>query len=57
MYGSYRSGITYEQRKDGKSSARRYYECKKCHDKVYTKEPNFQDFIVKESNKISSPVI
>lgn len=37
------TGTTYEQRKDGKSSARRYYECKKCHDKVYTKEHNFQE--------------
>ena len=38
-----KTGITYEQNKDGRSSARRFYECKKCHDKVYTKESNFQD--------------
>ena len=34
------TGTTYEQRRDGKSSARRFHECKRCHDKVYTKEPN-----------------
>lgn len=45
------TGTTYEQRKDGKSSARRYYECKKCGDKVYTKEPNFQECMNKASEK------
>lgn len=45
------TGTTYEQRKDGRSSARRYYECKKCHDKVYTKEPNFQELLAKESER------
>ena len=37
------TGTRYEQNKDGKSSAKRYHKCKKCHDKVYTKEPNFQE--------------
>lgn len=45
------TGTTYEQRKDGKSSARRYYECKKCHDKVYTKEHNFQECMNKASDR------
>lgn len=46
-----RAGTTYEQNKDGKSFARRYHECKKCHDKVYTKELNFQEFMNKASEK------
>lgn len=45
------TGTTYEQSRDGKSSARRFYECKKCHDKVYTKEPNFQECMSKASEK------
>lgn len=45
------TGTTYEQKKDGKSSARRFHECKRCHDKVYTKEPNFQEFMDKASKK------
>ena len=45
------TGTTYEQKKDGKTSARRFHECKKCHGKVYTKEPNFQEYINKASEK------
>lgn len=48
------TGTTYEQRKeDGKSSARRYYECKnkKCRYRVYTKEPNFQECMSRASEK------
>lgn len=45
------TGTTYEQKKDGKSSARRFYECKKCHGKVYTKEPDFQEYMKSESQK------
>lgn len=45
------TGTTYEKRGDGKSSARRFHECKKCHDKVYTKEPNFQEHISKALEK------
>lgn len=41
------TGTTYEQNKDGKSLARRYYECKKCGDKVYTKGFNFQECMIK----------
>lgn len=45
-------GTTYEQKKgDGKPLARRFHECKKCHDKVYTKEPNFQESMSKASEK------
>lgn len=36
-------GTTYEKGKDGKPSARRFHKCKKCHDKVYTKEYNSQE--------------
>ena len=39
------TGTTYEQNKDGKFAARRFHECKKCHDKVYTKELNFQKYM------------
>lgn len=45
------AGTTYERRKDGGSSVRRYYECKKCHDKIYTKEPNFQECMSRASEK------
>ena len=46
------NGTTYEQRKgDDKPSARRYHECKKCGDKVYTKGPNFQEYMSKASKK------
>lgn len=44
-------GTTYEQKKDGKPSHRRYHECRKCHEKVYTKEPNFQECINKALEK------
>lgn len=44
-------GTTYEQNRDGKPSYRRYHECKKCHDKFYTKEPNFQECINKALEK------
>lgn len=40
------TGTTYEQNKEnGKSLARRYHECKKCNNRVYTKEPNFQEYM------------
>ena len=45
------TGTTYEQNKDGKPSAKRFHEFKKCHDKVYTKEPNFQECMSKASEK------
>lgn len=39
------SGTTYEKDKTGKISARRFHECKQCHDKVYTKEYNSQESV------------
>lgn len=33
-----RIGTTYEQDKNGKFKVRRFFECKKCHEKVYIKE-------------------
>lgn len=46
-----RSGTTYEKNKENKSSARRFHECKKCHDKMYTNEPNFQEYMIKAAEK------
>lgn len=46
-----KTGTAYEQNKNGRSSARRYHECKKCHDRVYTKELNFQEYMDKASEK------
>lgn len=43
------SGTIYEKDKVGKTSARRFHECKKCHDKVYTKEYNSQECMSKSS--------
>ena len=45
------TGTTYEQNKDGKPSANRFHKCQKCHDKIYTKEPNFQECMSKASEK------
>lgn len=46
------TGTRYEQNKEqNRPSHRRYYECKNCHDKVYSKEPNFQEMLLKESDK------
>lgn len=45
------TGTTYEQNEDGNQLARRFHECKKCHDKVYIKELNFQECISKASEK------
>ena len=44
-------GTTYEQKKDGKTAARRFHECKKYHNKVYTKELNFQEYMNKASDE------
>lgn len=46
-----KTGTRYEQNKDGKYSAGRFYECKKCYDKVYTKESNFHEYMSKASEK------
>lgn len=46
-----RTGTTYEKKNGEGLSARRFYECKKCHDKIFTKEPNFQEYINRASKK------
>lgn len=46
------AGTTYEKRNsDDRPSARRFYECNKCHDKIYTKESNFQECLNTELDK------
>ena len=44
-------GTSYEHKKGGKFSTRRYYECKKCSNRIYTKEPNFQEYMNKATEK------
>lgn len=51
-----KSGTRYENR-EGKNNRKRFDECPVCHDRKYNKVADFQDFVVKESNKISKPVI
>ena len=47
-----RTGTRYEQRKgQDRPSHRRYFECGKCRDRVYTNSPNFQEAMVKASEK------
>lgn len=46
------TGTSYEQKKgQDKPSHRRYFECGKCHDKIYTNAPNFQEIMRNESEK------
>lgn len=46
------TGTRYEQRKgQDRPSHKRYFECRKCHDRVYANAPNFQELLVKESEK------
>ena len=46
------AGTRYEQGKDQRNpSYKRYFECSKCHERVYTDAPNFQEIIVNESRK------
>ncbi len=45
-------GTRYEQnRGQNKPSHRRYFECGKCHDRVYTNGPNFQEYMNKALEK------
>ncbi len=45
-------GTTYEQGKERfKPSAKRFYKCEKCKDKIYTNEPNFQEYLHIASKK------
>ncbi len=47
-----RTGTRYEQNKgQNRPSHRRYFECNKCHDMVYTNALNFQEMLMKESDK------
>lgn len=44
-----KTGTRYEQQNgQGKSLHRRYVECLKCHDRIYTNTPNFQEILLKE---------
>lgn len=47
------TGTRYEKNRGGKSSARKYYECKnkKCGCRVYVKESNFHESMNKISEK------
>lgn len=41
-----RSGTSYGKDENGaKPFAKRFHECKKCHERIYTKEPNFQEYL------------
>lgn len=46
-----KSGTSYGQNKDSKFSAKRFHECKKCHDKIYIKELNFQECMNRVTEK------
>lgn len=46
------TGTRYEQRKGrDRPSYRRYYECKKCKDRVYINSSNFQETLTRETEK------
>ncbi len=43
------TGTRYEQnRGQNKPSHRRYFECGKCHDRIYTNALNFQEILIHE---------
>jgi len=43
-----RCGTTYEK---GENNRKRFDECPLCHNRKYNNSVNFQEFLVKESNK------
>ena len=45
------SGTIYEQRGHDRPLHKRYFECKKCHDRVYTNAPNFQEYLDNASSR------
>lgn len=45
-----KSGTSYEH-KNGQDTAKRYDECPKCHDKRYNNAPNFQESLVRATQK------
>lgn len=47
-----KTGTTYERKKEhGQFLARRFHKCKKCGDKIYTKESNFQEYLNNSSQR------
>lgn len=47
-----KSGMRYEQNNErGKFSRKKYYVCKKCHDRVYVKTSTFQECLNKALGK------
>lgn len=47
-----KSGTSYEQKKNGnRKGYRRYDECPKCHEKIFSNAPNFQETLAKETEK------
>ena len=45
-------GTSYEQKRgQGSPSHQRYFECGKCHDRVYTNTPNFQEMLERVKEK------
>lgn len=47
-----KSGTSYEKRKgEGRPSARRFHECRKCGDKIYANESNFIECLKSVSDK------
>ena len=46
------TGTRYEQKKgQSKPLHKRFCECKKCGDRIYTNAPNFQEILANESEK------
>lgn len=47
-----KSGTSYEQKKNGnRKRYKRYDECPKCHEKIFSNAPNFQETLAKETEK------
>lgn len=50
-----KTGTAYHPKKDERDSGyKRFHECKKCGDKIFTNEPNFQEFMNKAIMKRGS---
>lgn len=46
------TGSRYEQKRgQNKPSYQRYFECRKCYDRVYTNISSFQEVLARESEK------
>lgn len=47
-----KSGTRYEKKKgQDRPSYKKYFECNKCHDRVYINKSNFQDFFKEDTRK------